>query len=278
MLSRTHCSPLLHRGDQAEPAPKTALIILNSPLGESLSPLFQRLWELSHVHICADGGANRLYEVTTDCIPHVITGDLDSLKPHVKEFYIGKGVSIRKRPDQNHNDFDKALTVAVEDMGCVRCLVYGAFGGRFDQEMASMQALYKWSDPQLMPGNVNAKEPCSIWLYDDHTCAFLLPADTENRIELALGNGDASNHFVGEGPTCGLIPLGSPCQSLTTTGFQWNLDNASTEFGGLVSTSNRIVGDQVTVKASSALIFTAEVHCGRSNSWTSASSHAENSE
>lgn len=45
---------------------------------------------------CADGGANRLYkhskqhladDEADDFIPDLVKGDLDSIKPHIKEYY-----------------------------------------------------------------------------------------------------------------------------------------------------------------------------------------------
>ncbi|KJE93480.1 thiamin pyrophosphokinase 1 [Capsaspora owczarzaki ATCC 30864] len=45
-----------------KPNRKTALVILNQPLIPVSSSLFQQLWADSAVHVCADGGTNRLYD------------------------------------------------------------------------------------------------------------------------------------------------------------------------------------------------------------------------
>lgn len=251
-----HSSPFLIQGDPEE---KRALVILNSPIQSPPSPLFQRLWDTSSFRICADGGANRLYRSNPDLIPNLIRGDLDSLETNIRTYYEGKGVSVEKDPGQNDNDLDKALTALTDDYA--RVIIYGAFGGRFDQEMGCVQALYKWG-PQFKH---------RIVLFDDHTTAFLLPKGCKNEIRLPRYGDiippEQCNEF-GEGPTCGLIPIGCRCETVVTTGFKWNLDGTTPlEFGGLVSTSNHVSEEVATVEASHPLIFTAEVASGLKNSF-----------
>jgi thiamine pyrophosphokinase len=239
----------------------STLIILNTPIPSPPSPLFYFLWNRSQVRICADGGANRLHDVDPSLIPNMIVGDLDSLRNSVREYYsnINKSTQIIHDPDQDCNDLDKALQQCSKQSQVV---IYGAFGGRFDQEMASMQALYKWNK-QFING---------LWLYNDQTCACLIGggsngADTASRekhmihMKLPSNDSDDESNIPCEGPTCGLIPLAGPCESVTTEGFQWNLLNQRSEFGGLVSTSNHMTSNVVSVQSSHALVFTAEVHC-----------------
>lgn len=243
--SRTLTSPLLLDNTSTTNVPTTAIVLLNSPSFPE-SSLLPRFWQSSTLRVCADGGANRLYSyLDTLALPDAICGDLDSLQPSVLAYYRDQGVKIVQDVDQNRNDLDKSLRV-VSDAHCERCIVYGAFGGRFDQEMGCFQALYAWND-----------RIHELWLYDDHTCAILLSANVLYSIRLAANGGG-----FGEGPTCGLIPLGGPCDSVTTTGLQWNLQAERLAFGGLVSTSNRVVDDVITVfSANQPIVFTAEVHC-----------------
>jgi len=240
-----HCSPLLLSSESQ------ALIVLNNPLFK-LCPLFESLWERCEYHVCADGGANRLYQADPNYIPHVICGDLDSLKDNVKHYYVSRGAVLKKDVNQDYNDLDKSLC-AVQKKGYTRCIVFGAFGGRFDQEMGCLQALYVWKDRME-----------EIWLYDGSTCAILLAPHVLHEIQVVHHGHDATS--LGEGPTCGLVPLGEPCKSLTTTGFQWNLSNQPSTFGGLVSTSNRLIDPKVTVVCSHPIIFTAEVNPGSEDS------------
>jgi thiamine pyrophosphokinase len=221
--------------------------------------VFDRLWKSSHYHICADGGANRLMDATYDnhdttnnnnntnsYIPNAIRGDLDSLREDTRLYFESHGVEIEKDPDQDSNDLDKALHKIMSiSQDFDQIIIYGAFGGRFDQEMASFQALYKWA-----PKFANR-----IWLYSDETLACLIPSNCHVEIQIP----HAVTVGIREGPTCGLIPLGFECKSLSTTGFKWNLEGAESAFGGLVSTSNCIIDEVVGVEASHPLVFTAEV-------------------
>lgn len=291
-------SPLLPSNTEGSFAStrRTAMVILNTPIAKPPSPLFEYLWKSSSFHVCADGGANRLWEATKDIIstthtsttnsssgkeeslcylPDVIRGDLDSLRDSVRDYYASKGVLIEQDPDQDTNDLDKALQkiVAARNFDAStssdtptpfpydQVIIYGGFGGRFDQEMASFQALYKWADTFQN----------RIWLYSDETSAVLVPA--KRRVEIAVPYQERSmnqNAFAGktrsiviqEGPTCGLIPMGCKCESMTTSGLKWDLQETESEFGGLVSTSNHIIGDDrgvIIVEASHPVIFTAEI-------------------
>lgn len=66
------------------------MVLLNS---DTLSiPQVKKLWNLCDLKICADGGANRLFNGINEqernkFIPNFITGDLDSVKKDVSEYY-----------------------------------------------------------------------------------------------------------------------------------------------------------------------------------------------
>lgn len=49
-------------------------------------------------------------------LPDFISGDFDSIKPHVKEFYSDLGVKIIYTPDQDKTDYTKALHILKEHL------------------------------------------------------------------------------------------------------------------------------------------------------------------
>ncbi|EEE63458.1 hypothetical protein OsJ_18271 [Oryza sativa Japonica Group] len=228
-----------------------ALLVLNQRL-----PRFApRLWDRAQVRVCADGGANRVFdgmpelfpgqdpdEVRRRYKPDVIKGDLDSVRPEVKEYYSNMGTQIvDESHDQDTTDLHKCVAFITENSAipnksnlCIFAL--GALGGRFDHEMGNINVLH------LFPNN-------RIILLSDDCLIFLLPRTHTHNIHIERSI---------EGPHCGLIPIGAPSATTTTTGLQWNLDNTSMSFGGLISTSNIVREEStvVTITSDSDLIWT----------------------
>lgn len=82
MTLRKWAPSFLNENDEAISSKKFALIVLNQPF--SLGLLW-RVWRASSWKACADGGANRLYDL--------FSGDLEGLRTRYfgrKFYYIGK--------------------------------------------------------------------------------------------------------------------------------------------------------------------------------------------
>lgn len=56
----------------------------------------------------------------------------------------------------------------------------------------------------------------------------------------------------------GLIPLAGPI-TLTTAGFEWNLQDEELEFGKFISTSNHVVEDKLVIETSGPTLLTLEM-------------------
>jgi thiamine pyrophosphokinase len=120
-------------------------------------------------------------------------------------------------------------------------VVFGGFGGRLDQEMQNMNVLYTHS---------HWFKQLTMLSTDCYAC--LLPSGVNYIVTLPPT----------EGKECGLIPLGRPVASLTTSGLHWDVTDWRSEFGGNISSSNRVqwfdatAPDPTNVKASKGRLTT----------------------
>lgn len=86
-----------------------------------------------------------------------------------------------------------------------------------------------------------------IYLFSDQNVTFLL----------APGRNTVKTPRSLLGPCCGIIPVGGP-STISTEGFEWNLTNTETKFGGMVSTSNHTIDDVVKIETTEPIVFTIE--------------------
>ncbi|KFK42645.1 hypothetical protein AALP_AA1G022000 [Arabis alpina] len=237
--------------DEETPATnRYALVVLNQNLPR-FTPL---LWEHAKLRLCADGGANRIYDELPLFFPHedafvirnrykpdVIKGDMDSIRRDVLEFYASLGTKvIDESHDQDTTDLDKCILYihgSTLNQESSRILATGALGGRFDHEAGNLNVLYRYPDIRII-------------LLSDDCLIHLLPKSHRHEIQIQASL---------EGPHCGLIPIGTPSAKTTTTGLKWDLDNTEMRFGGLISTSNLVKGEKITVESDSDLLWTISI-------------------
>ncbi|KAK4418145.1 Thiamine pyrophosphokinase [Sesamum alatum] len=252
----THSSKFLLPNPSADNGPSLtyALLILNRRLPR-FTPL---LWKHAQLRMCADGGANRLYDelpllfADEDALavrrrykPDVIIGDMDSIREEVLEFYKNAGTKVLNAShDQDTTDLHKCVSY-VQDLPNLKnqnicILVAGALGGRFDHEIGNINVLCRFPSMRII-------------LLSDDCLIQLLPSSHHHEIHI---------QSTVEGPHCGLIPIGGPSKRSTTTGLQWNLTDAEMRFGGLISTSNIVKGDVVTVRSDADLLWTISLKKG----------------
>lgn len=210
----------------------------------------------AHLHLCADGGANRVYDempllfpredpsdVRSRYKPEVIKGDMDSVREDVLGFYANLGTEVvDESQDQDTTDLHKCIEYIRDftsdiDKSNICILVAGALGGRFDHEIGNINVLCRFSSLRII-------------LLSDDCLIHLLPRTHCHEIHIQPSV---------EGPHCGLVPIGMPSKSTTTTGLQWDLDNTEMSFGGLISTSNIVKEEKITVRSDSDLLWTISI-------------------
>ncbi|ORX41277.1 Thiamin pyrophosphokinase [Kockovaella imperatae] len=223
-----------------------AMIILNQPI--TRKDVFVRAWAASEVRLCADGGANRLYDLwgpsqSSKYLPDMVKGDLDSLRPEVESFYASKGVTIKHDSDQYSTDLMKCME-EVENIerasGRRYSLVFiGGLSGRVDQTVHTMHILHK--------------------LRKTRPLTFVLSCES---LAWTL---DAGSHLIDidhstMGQTCGILPVGVDSATVKTKGLKWDLDWA-TSLDTSVSTSNHLLPSEpvVQVQTSRPLLWCVEI-------------------
>ncbi|XP_076292019.1 thiamine pyrophosphokinase 1-like [Lasioglossum baleicum] len=233
-----------------------AVIILNRPLHWNHDILF-RIWENAQVKVTVDGGTHRwLHYLETHNIdlldgkhsqymPNLITGDMDSCSPEIVEKLKSMGSMIIKTPDQDHSDYTKALFQLKQyanqrNINLKTIYAFVDSSGRFDHILANVNTLYK-SDKLI--GEIQVIQVANnslTWILRPGFHSISIP-----------------NILVESNSWCGLLPIGSPVNHISTTGLKWNLNNTPLQFGGVVSSSNTYDNcSKVTIDTDSLVVWT----------------------
>ncbi|KAF2476161.1 thiamine pyrophosphokinase-like protein 1 [Lindgomyces ingoldianus] len=239
----------LAEGDLPSDTVTPDLLILNQPIASF--DVFARLWRHTIYQICADGGANRLYDMFEgalelrrgDFLPDAIHGDLDSLRDDVRAYYTSRGVDVSQDLDQYSTDFGKAMQkIFSRDSPSPQreVIVLGTLAGRVDQGLGLLHELIREESrhPDLQ-----------LWLFSESNVSFILKA-THNIIQNTLSNRLFTRNV-------GLLPIYGPAV-ITTTGLEWDVKDWETQMGHQVSTSNHTVAEEVHVQTNAPILFTIE--------------------
>eukprot|EP00118_Oscarella_pearsei_P012346 m.90370 g.90370 ORF g.90370 m.90370 type:complete len:246 (+) comp36644_c0_seq3:12-749(+) len=219
-----------------------ALIMLQTAVGISKDE-FSRLWDNAVIRVCADGAANQLLEYYSSVIPDLICGDLDSVHDVTLEHYRFLECDVKRDTCQDSTDFTKCVRELFRQRATGKIkfdtiLVLCSTDGRLDHILAIVQTLYL----------THRMEPdTAIVLVCSNSLSFLMqPGEHVINVKSNL-----------RGDWCGLIPIGQPCESVTTSGLKWNLSNQRLAFGELISTSNTFTDEEeVRVETDGQLLWT----------------------
>ena len=123
-------------------------------------------------------------------------------------------------------------------------LAFAEHSGRLDQIFGIFETLFHAK-------SINDKP---VFVSSSTSIEWLLPPGC-HRIKIE----DKSLEYL-KNLSCGLIPLGKPCDGVKTSGLKWNLDGTQVlAFGHLVSTSNKLDSETVCVDTSENLLITIEL-------------------
>lgn len=234
-----------------------SLILLNTNLSQID---LRQLWQHLELHVCADGGANRLYDYFDDeerarFVPEFITGDLDSLRGEVRLYYENLGTKVIVQLSQYSSDLMKAIKVVVlyqsekrqllngeiEECDGLSSLVSGpevlhsstvhiagGIDGRFDQTFQLINQLYCLKDTFAH---------LRIFFITASDIVFLAPKGTTY---VKYSDRTIFNQ-IEHVPKCGLLPFKGEV-ILNTEGLLYDVENWTSQVGGDVLSSNGIVG------------------------------------
>lgn len=255
------------------------LILLNQSLAGMDLPLF---WASTELHICADGGANRLYDLFGDArrddyVPEFITGDFDSLRSEVRDFYKTKGTRIIEQATQYATDFMKAVTIAKLWYALPELKDVLARGhidphdGLAQLEKSENDKGPQQPDKECGLVDVSARANSTVYLYilsalggrfdqTVHSISQLYQLnETDPQLRLLFATKydvvfvlDAGTNYVAYKskslfssspvPTCGLLPLGSSSVKISSRGLKYDVEDWPSSMTTQVSSSNGLSG------------------------------------
>lgn len=238
-----------------------ALLILNQDLSGSG---VLKLWQRTQLHVCADGGANRLYSFWKSdddrkkYIPDFIVGDLDLLLVEVRDYYKSHGSRIIPQYSQYATDLTKSLYLIrvwyrnakllesdiEEHEGLLKLsdeinetdkltsnnvYIIGGMGGRFDQSAHLINQLFKIT--------MMLNRELDLFMITTTDVIFSTQKGTnyityENKLLFYPSK---------KVPICGILPLGCPTV-LNTNGLIYDVIDWPSSMYGDASSSNGVSG------------------------------------
>lgn len=165
--------------------------------------------------IAADGGANRALDL--GLLPDIITGDFDSYTVTGKE-----KATVIINPDQETNDLEKALSVALEYKS-TNVIVFGATGKRVDHTMKNLSVLLQFTDTFNQ-----------ICFKDKFSTIKIIKSPFKEEFPLHS--------------SISLIPLSGEVSGITTGGLRYPLKNELLKNGLRDGTSNETVEKIVEIE------------------------------
>ncbi len=185
--------------------------------------------------ICADGGFD--HAVRLGVRPHLLLGDMDSIRPEFLATAREHGVEIVTYPaEKDMTDSDLALDIA-HRRGYSEAIVLGALGGRrLDHGLANLLLLSRWR-----------AKGCRLTLIHQDNSAQVISD------EAIMVHGNPGDYVS-------LIPLSPEVAGVTTSGLKYPLHDATLQLGSTWGLSNELLGPQAAIRCASGLLMVTVYH------------------
>jgi thiamine pyrophosphokinase len=190
--------------------------------------LIQAEQENSKFIICADSGANCMYEY--GLIPDYLLGDFDSIDENAYNYFLSKECSrINYPPEKDCTDTELALYKAIE-LGADEIVFLGCTGSRIDHILGNLGLL-----------KVCLKTGIRGYIKDDNSNIFI----TDKSCEIV---GTKGNIFSVQA-YCDVV------RKLSITGAKYPLENYDLELGDPITISNEFMEGKVSLKFQSGILM-----------------------
>lgn len=178
--------------------------------------------------ICADGGANRAYEMGV--IPSYIIGDMDSISPEVREYFLSKNVRFKKYPRRkDFTDCQLALALA-DEIGAEQIYLLGSLGQRLDHTLSNLYAGIELSEKGK-----------KIVHYQPDCQAYLISQEM-----ILRGN---------KGDIVSVMALSEEARGVLEEGFDYPLDNVVLEKKNPYAISNILSSEKGRIKVEQGILL-----------------------
>lgn len=166
----------------------------------------------------------------------------------MQEYYSDCDVQITKDDDKYSTDFGKVMKqikCLTQPAKCVEIIILSSLSGRVDHGIGLLHELYRES--------LSLSNSC-LWLFSESSCSFLL---LQGRSRIVTASEDGKSPFT---RNVGILPIYGPA-TISTKGFEWDVQDWRTEMGGQVSTSNHVVDmtKGVEIETDHPVLFTIEL-------------------
>lgn len=236
---------------------------------------FQEIWNNCSVRFSVDGGTNILYDFQNSITqnqhieknlvdPDFISGDFDSIRCDVLDYFKQHNVKIVHTPDQNYTDFTKCLNILKDWIinghanQLDSIIVFYTSFDRIDQYLSILSTVHQISSDKIVPPILLLDVNRSISFVLNKVCYLFGYFNLIIKKKIIFKGFHRIPTFT-QSKWVSLMPLRGRT-TLTTTGLRWNLNGETLEFGKLVSSSNEFDPNfnVVTVEVDEQILFSID--------------------